>query len=69
VGEISTGTRGGVGRLVIEYSRQATTDPAKVFVAMLGAAALGLVVAGAVSLLERLATHHHTRTIGAEATL
>jgi NitT/TauT family transport system permease protein len=69
VGEISTGTRGGVGRLVIEYSRQATTDPAKVFVAMLGAAALGLAVAGAVSLLERLATHHRTRSIGAEATL
>ncbi len=27
VGEISTGTRGGIGRLVIEYSQQATTDP------------------------------------------
>lgn len=52
VGEISTGTRGGVGRLLIEYSREATSDPAKVYTAMLGAALLGLVVAGAVSLLE-----------------
>jgi NitT/TauT family transport system permease protein len=52
VGEISTGTRGGIGRLIIEYSREATTDPAKVYTAMLGAALLGLVVAGAVSLLE-----------------
>jgi NitT/TauT family transport system permease protein len=52
VGEISTGTRGGVGRLIIEYSREATTDPAKVYTAMLGAALLGLVVAGAVTLLE-----------------
>lgn len=52
VGEISTGTRGGVGRLIIEYSREATSDPAKVYTAMLGAALLGLVVAGAVSLLE-----------------
>jgi NitT/TauT family transport system permease protein len=52
VGEISTGTRGGVGRLIIEYSREATSDPAKVYTAMLGAAVLGLVVAGAVSLLE-----------------
>jgi NitT/TauT family transport system permease protein len=52
VGEISTGTRGGIGRLLIEYSRDATTDPAKVYTAMLGAALLGLVVAGAVSLLE-----------------
>lgn len=52
VGEISTGTRGGIGRLVIEYSREATTDPAKVYTAMVGAAVLGLAVAGAVNLLE-----------------
>ena len=52
VGEISTGTRGGIGRLIIEYSREATSDPAKVYTAMLGAALLGLVVAGAVSLFE-----------------
>jgi NitT/TauT family transport system permease protein len=52
VGEISTGTRGGIGRLIIEYSREATSDPAKVYTAMLGAAVLGLVVAGSVALLE-----------------
>ena len=52
VGEISTGTRGGIGRLIIEYSREATSDPAKVYTAMLGAALLGLIVAGLVSLLE-----------------
>jgi NitT/TauT family transport system permease protein len=52
VGEISTGTRGGIGRLIIEYSREATSDPAKVYTAMLGAALLGLVVAGLVGLLE-----------------
>jgi NitT/TauT family transport system permease protein len=54
VGEISTGTRGGIGRLVIEYSREATTDPAKVYTAMVGAAGLGLAVAGAVAAAERL---------------
>jgi NitT/TauT family transport system permease protein len=54
VGEISTGTRGGIGRLVIEYSREATTDPAKVYTAMVGAALLGLVVAGVVALGEFL---------------
>jgi NitT/TauT family transport system permease protein len=58
VGEISTGTRGGIGRLVIEYSREATTDPAKVYTAMIGAALLGLAVAGAVGLLEVLLTRH-----------
>ncbi|MFC6023522.1 ABC transporter permease [Plantactinospora solaniradicis] len=54
VGEISIGARGGIGRLVIEYSREATTDPAKVFTALLGAALLGLAVAGAVGLAELL---------------
>ncbi len=54
VGEISTGTKGGIGRLVIEYSREATTDPAKVYTAMLGAALLGLTVAGLLTLAQRL---------------
>lgn len=56
VGEISTGTRGGVGRLLLEYSRSATSDPAKVYTAMLGVAVLGLLVTGLVALGERLAT-------------
>lgn len=61
VGEISTGTRGGIGRLVIEYSREATSDPAKVYTAMLGAALLGLVVAGFVTLLEVPLMRHRRR--------
>ncbi|HVQ90493.1 MAG TPA: ABC transporter permease subunit [Mycobacteriales bacterium] len=52
VAEISTGTRGGIGRLIIEYSREATADPAKVYTAFAGAAALGLAVAGLVALLD-----------------
>lgn len=52
VGEISTGTRGGIGRLVIEYSREATADPAKVYTAMVGAVLLGLAVAAAVGVAE-----------------
>jgi NitT/TauT family transport system permease protein len=54
VGEISTGTRGGIGRLVIEYSREATGDPAKVYTAMIGAALLGLAVAAFVGAAEFL---------------
>jgi len=61
VGEISTGTRGGIGRLVIEYAREATSDPAKVYTAMLGAALLGLAVAGFVSLLEFPLMRHRRR--------
>jgi NitT/TauT family transport system permease protein len=61
VGEISTGTRGGIGRLIIEYSREATSDPAKVYTAMLGAALLGLAVAGLVGLLELPLMRHRRR--------
>jgi NitT/TauT family transport system permease protein len=61
VGEISTGTRGGIGRLIIEYAREATSDPAKVYTAMLGAAVLGLVVAGLVGLLELPLMRHRRR--------
>jgi NitT/TauT family transport system permease protein len=52
VAEISTGTKGGIGRLIIEYSREATSDPAKVYTAMLGAGLLGLSVAGLVGLID-----------------
>jgi NitT/TauT family transport system permease protein len=65
VGEISTGTRGGIGRLVLEYSREATSDPAKVYGAMMGAALLGLVVAAAVVLLEIPLMRHRRRVLGA----
>jgi NitT/TauT family transport system permease protein len=52
VAEISTGSSGGIGRLLLEYSREATSDPAKVYTAMMGAALLGLVVAGLVGALD-----------------
>lgn len=54
VSEISTGLRGGIGRLIIEYSREATSDPAKVYTAVLGAALLGLTMAGFISLLDKV---------------
>jgi NitT/TauT family transport system permease protein len=52
VAEISTGLAGGIGRLIIEYAREATSDPAKVFTAVFGAAALGLLMAGIVALID-----------------
>jgi NitT/TauT family transport system permease protein len=54
VAEISTGLRGGIGRLIIEYSTQVTSDPAKVYTAVFGAAALGLLMAGLVSFIDFL---------------
>lgn len=53
VAEISTGLQGDIGRLVIEYSRQATSDPAKVYTAVFGAAVVGLVMAGVVGLIDK----------------
>jgi NitT/TauT family transport system permease protein len=58
VAEISTGTRGGIGRLVIEYAQASSGDPAKPYCAMIGAALLGLVTAGGVRLIE-LALHRY----------
>lgn len=52
VAEISTGVRGGIGRLLIEYARQITSQPAKVYVAVFGAIALGLIVAALVTALD-----------------
>lgn len=52
VAEISTGLKGGIGRLIIEYAREATGDPAKVFTAVFGAAVLGLAMSGFVTLAD-----------------
>jgi len=52
VAEISTGVRGGIGRLIVEYAREATSQPAKVYVAVFGAIVLGLLAAGIVTLLD-----------------
>ncbi len=61
VAEISTAQRGGVGRLVFEYACQATSDPAKVYSAILGAACLGLAMAGLVALIDRVLMRNRPR--------
>ena len=58
VAEISTGVRGGIGRLLIEYARQITSQPAKVYVAVFGAIALGLIVAALVTALDLYLTRN-----------
>jgi NitT/TauT family transport system permease protein len=52
VAEISTGVRGGIGRLIIEYAREITGSPAKVYVAVFGAIALGLLAAAIVTAID-----------------
>ncbi len=65
VAEISTGTRGGIGRLIIESAQQATGDPTRLYAAILGAVVLGLVAAGLVGALELALRRYRT---GTEAT-
>lgn len=61
VAEISTGLAGGVGRLIIEYAREATSDPAKVYTAVFGAAALGLSMAAIVALVDLVTMRNRPR--------
>jgi NitT/TauT family transport system permease protein len=61
VAEISTASRGGIGRLILEYSRQATSDPAKVFTALAGAAVLGLSMAGVVAIVDHVLMRNRPR--------
>jgi NitT/TauT family transport system permease protein len=61
VAEISTGLKGGLGRLILEYAREATSDPAKVYTALFGAAALGLAMAGLVTLLDLTMTRNRPK--------
>lgn len=54
VSEISIGIGSGIGRLIIVYSQEATSDPAKVYTAVVGAAVLGLAMAALVAAIDRL---------------
>ena len=59
VAEISTGLEGGIGRLIITYSQQATGDPSRVYAAVIGAAVLGLVAAAAVTVFDLALWRYH----------
>jgi NitT/TauT family transport system permease protein len=63
VAEISTGLAGGIGRLIIEYAREATADPAKVYTAVFGAAALGLLMAGMVAVADLMLMRNRPREV------
>jgi NitT/TauT family transport system permease protein len=61
VAEISIGLQGGIGRLIITYAQQATGDPARVYAPILGAALMGLVAVGLISLLDVALRRYHTQ--------
>jgi NitT/TauT family transport system permease protein len=59
VAEISLGVPLGVGRLILSYGQEASTDPPKLYTAVFGAAALGLVMATLVALIDRQMMRRH----------
>ena len=59
VAEISLGIRAGVGRLILSYGQEATSDPPKLYTAVFGAAALGLVMALVVAVIDRQMMRRH----------
>lgn len=61
VAEISTGLDGGIGKLIISYSTGASGDPSRVYAAVIGAAACGLVAAALITLVD-LALWRYQRT-------
>ncbi len=54
VSEISIGRSGGIGRAVISYLQTGSGDPAKIYAAVLGAAALGMALYGLVVLADAI---------------
>jgi NitT/TauT family transport system permease protein len=52
VAEYSIGARGGVGRLILEYSQTSTGDPSRLYTAVIAAAVMGLIAAALVSILD-----------------
>jgi len=61
VAEISLGIRFGVGRLILSYGQEATSDPPKLYTAVFGAAVLGLLMAALVVAIDRVLTRHRPR--------
>lgn len=51
VAEVSTGLRGGIGRMIVQYAGQASGDPSKSWGPIFGAIVLGLLAAGSVALM------------------
>ena len=54
VGEISAGVAGGLGRLILSYSQQYLTDPARLYCSVIGAGLLGVAFVGLVGVADRL---------------
>jgi len=61
VSEISIGLKFGIGRLILSYSQDGSSDPAKVYTAIFGATVLGLAMAGLGVVIERTLTRNRPK--------
>ena len=61
VAEISLGLRSGVGRLILSYGQEASSDPPKLYTAVFGAAVLGLLMAVLVEVIDRMLMRNRPR--------
>jgi len=59
VAEISIGLDGGIGRLILTYSQQATGDPSRVYAAVIGASVLGLFAAAVIGIFDLALWRYH----------
>lgn len=51
VAEVSTGYKGGIGRMIIEFAQSGSSDPAKAYAPIVGALFMGIAAAGLVWLI------------------
>lgn len=65
VAEISTGLSGGIGKAALTYSQKATSEPAQVYTAVIGAAVLGLVLFAVVVLFEMTVMRNRPKEVSA----
>jgi NitT/TauT family transport system permease protein len=61
VGEISAGVAGGLGRLILSYSQQYLSDPARLYCSVVGAGLVGVAFVGAIGVAERFLLRNRLR--------
>lgn len=59
VAEVSTGVRGGVGRMIVEFGASGSADPPKQWSPIAGAVLVGLLATAAVALLSSALRRYH----------
>ena len=65
VAEVSTGTKGGVGRLIIEFAQSGSSDPAKAYSPIAGAVIMGLAAAGIVGIIGLAVARYRRNEVAA----